>query len=201
MKYLIPVVLLFLAGCSTPRVPQDRIDLKSLPALDGGGPYSLEPFIPTVMLLQRMGPKAGSEALLQAASPAAEKADRFVFEKVTVLCRMLFTARAGSEFQRPSLGGTDYPGGTTAVDWPLEPIELVDGYPFCIAEGYRGGGFRHPVTGYVSYCITNCDWSTFRYRTLTMLEKRRALAKILASPKWKRPLNERERLLLSLQIE
>jgi hypothetical protein len=34
-----------------------------------------------------------------------------------------------------------------------------------------------------------------------MREKRRALAKILASPKWKRPLNERERLLLSLQIE
>ncbi len=199
MKYILGLLFLFFVGCTAPRVSHPHFDLAALPEYENGPGYKLEKFIPAAMSLQAMGREAGTAALIQA-STNSELANPGVYEQVVVLCRMLFKFREGVEYRHPSLGHTDFFGDTTHADWPLEPIEVVDGYPFWIAPGYSVGGWRAPVSMYVNYCVTNCEWSTYKYRILTAEEKSAALAKLLSSPKWKRPLNENEKWSLSSQI-
>ena len=163
--------------------------------------WNLGGFIPAAMSLQAMGPEAGSQALLRAASQITETNSFDDNVKVVVLCRMLFKFKAGEAYQYPSLGERVFFGDTAIEDWPLEPIELVDGYPFWIVQGFRFEGWMSPATVYVTYCRTNCEWNTFKYRPLSVQEKRAALAKLLDSEKWKHPLSEKERWVLSSQIE
>jgi hypothetical protein len=199
MRRLIPFLVLLLASCSATPVKQPSFDLAGLPQDPNSYTYKLERFIPAVVSLQAMGREAGSQALLRAAKTASFDD----YEKVVVVCRMLFTFRDGVDYIYPSLGHRDFFGDTTFADWPLEPIALVDGYPFWIVRGLSFSGARSPDAAprYVSYCITNCEWSTFRYRLLSADEKRTALTKLLNSPKWKRPLDESERSVLASQIE
>jgi hypothetical protein len=200
MRVLVGLSLLVLAGCSKPRVAEQHFDLALLPPFDNGLPYRLEQFVPAAMALQSMGRERGFAALLRVAG-TPETVDKSVYEKVAVLCRMLFTPRPGREFLRPSLGGPNFHGDTTYADWPLEPIEIVDGYPFWISRGYRMGGAGGPISDYVRYCIAECDWSALRFRELSAPERRTALSRLLMSPKWKRSLDERERWFLSSQVE
>lgn len=199
MQRFIALLLLLLAGCATSRVSEPRFDFAALPKYENGPGYKLEQFIPAVMSLQAMGRDAACAALLQAATNY-DGASPGVYEQTVVLCRMLFTFREGVEYRHPPLGHTDFFGDTSHADWLLEPIEIVDGYPFWIVPGYSFGGARGPASEYVTYCITNCDWSTFHYRKLTGKEKRIALEKLLQSPKWKRPLDDREQWYLASQI-
>jgi hypothetical protein len=53
---------------------------------------------------------------------------------------------------------------------------------------------------YVRHCLAECDWNVLRYKPKTPAEKIAALAKLLASPKWRRPLDAREQGFLSAQI-
>ncbi len=99
------------------------------------------------------------------------------------------------------IGGAGFFGGTDYSDWPLEPIELVDGVPFLITRGYVLGGLPEADEWYLHYCETNCDWSNSHYAIKTDQQKREALYKLLASPKWKRPLDTSEREFLSEQIQ
>ena len=96
-------------------------------------------------------------------------------EQVFVLCRMLFTRRGTSEFRRPALGAAVFLGGTTYADWPLEPIELVDGVPFVITWGYEILGEGLPPEFYLRYCMTSCNWNTFRFREQSRAEMRTAV--------------------------
>ncbi len=121
-------------------------------------------------------------------------------QRVIILCRMLFAQRPGSDFRRPMLGGPSLLGGTDYADWPLEPIELVDGVPFLITRGYFLAGKAEPDEWYVRYCETNCNWSDFRYVPKSGQQKQDALNKLFASPKWKKPLDVYEREFLAKQI-
>jgi hypothetical protein len=127
--------------------------------------------------------------------------DRNVETQVIILCRMLFTQRPGADFRRPMIGGASFFGGTDYADWPLEPIELVDGIPFLITRGYFIAGLAERDEGYLRYCETNCDWSGFRYTTKNESQKRDALSKLLASPKWKTPLDTYGRQFFTEQID
>ncbi len=129
-----------------------------------------------------------------------EAADGQFEYKTTVLCRMLFVARKDGEFRRPALGGPSFLGETEFGDWPLEPIEIVDGVPFDITGGEMLGGLFESDEDYVQYCLDNCDWSPQRYRVGSAAELQAALDKLLGSPKWKRPLNEDDREILAAQI-
>ena len=206
--------LLLSCGCACTSRKAANLDLSTLPESgmnskwDHKGPipasvytWNLGGFIPAAMSLQAMGRQAGSQALLRAASTVSETNSTDDYEKVVVLCRMLFKFKDGVTYRYPSLGHRDFFGDTTIDDWPIEPIEVIDGYPFWIVRGLSMGGYRGPVAIYVNYCITNCDWNTFKYRPLSTQEKRAALAKLLDSKKWKRPLSEKERWVLSSQIE
>jgi hypothetical protein len=214
MQRCVMVLLLFSCGCATTPPKQAYFDLSTLPSsgVNSGwshkGPipasvytWNLGKFIPAAVTLQAMGREAGSQALLHTASMVPEFNSSEDYEKVVVLCRMLFKFKDGVAYRYASLGGREFFGNTAIEDWPLEPIELVDGYPFWIVQGLNSGGMREPVSVYVSYCITNCEWNTVKYRPLSVQEKHTALAKLLDSKKWKRPLSDMERWVLSSQIE
>lgn len=104
---------------------------------------------------------------------------------VVILCRMLFTQRPGSSFRPPSVGQPIFFGRTTDLDWPLCPIELIDGIPFLIVAGYILGGLPESDESYLRYAESNCDWSSARYRLTTEQQRQGALKKLLASGKWK----------------
>jgi hypothetical protein len=170
------------------------LDLASLPDLQSAK-YKVSPYITAAARLQEMGRESACQVLLEAAQTNRES------RQIIVLCRMLFSKRSGSEFRRPMIGGAHFLGGTDYPDWPFEPIELVDGVPFLITHGYVLGGVAEPADTYLRYCMTNCDWSTIRFRELTAKQKRDALEKLVASSKWKQSLDTYERDFLSAQID
>src|SRR5437879_2998607 len=132
MRRFLTFSFLFLAGCATSRVSQPRFDFAALPKLENGQAYKLEQFVPAVMSLQAMGRDAACAALLRAATNSEAGA----YEKTIVLCRMLFAFRDGVKYRYPALGERHFLGDTAYADWPLEPIELVNGYPFWILLGF-----------------------------------------------------------------
>ncbi len=88
-------------------------------------------------------------------------------------------------------------GRETAIKRPLCPIELIDGTPFLIVAGYILGGYPESDESYLRYAEANCDWSGARYGLITDQQKRFALAKLLASNKWKTATDTSERQRLS----
>ena len=162
-----------------------------------------------------MGRQAAIRQLIGLAKTAAISDSNFNEERTAILCRMLFTARPGSTFDRPSLlGGPSFLGGAPLreapssveknfIDWPSEPIEIVDGVPFAVVTGYTYEGHWDPrsAESYVRYCVKNCDWSSFHFSLRTEAEMRQALRKLIDSPKWRRPLEEWEQQYLTEQIQ
>jgi hypothetical protein len=154
--------------------------------------------------------------LIGLAKTAAISDSNFNEERTAILCRMLFTARPGSTFNRPSLlGGPSFLGGAPPreapfsveknlnfIDWPSEPIEIVDGVPFLVVTGYTYEGYWDPrsAESYVRYCVQNCDWSSFPFSLKPEPEMRQALRKLIDSPKWRRPLEAWEQQHLTEQI-
>ncbi len=167
-----------------------EVCVAALPSIQSGK-YKVDPYISAASSLQAFGREKACEKLLALADVEQHGAQVFV------LCRMLFTKKPGSDFKRPSLGGPSFLANTEKSDWPLEPIELVDGVPFLITRGYLIGGEAESPAFYVRYCIETCDWNRFRFRPLSDAEKRKALDKLLASNKWKSRLLDAWRSRLS----
>lgn len=120
--------------------------------------------------------------------------------EMVALCRMLFAKRPDSEFRRARIGAAGFLGKTDYDDWPLEPIEIVDGLPFWIVTGYALAGAAEPINIYLGYCIGNCDWNSYRFEAKSDAQKEAALEKLLASPKWKQKLTAWEKDFFSAQI-
>ncbi len=123
------------------------------------------------------------------------------------LCRMLFTKRQPMfdqlqpEFRRARIGAPGFWGETSGEDWPLEPIEIIDGVPFLIVDGYMLFGSPEPAYKYIEYCIGSCDWNGYKFTHKSSTLKQAALDKLLASPKWKQKLSKRDKEFLSAQIQ
>src|SRR5262245_47911083 len=131
MKSLLTIALTLLASAGL----AGTFDVTSLPRM--GQDYKPDAYIRTAMELQKMGKDAACQALL---SSMSTNRDMRSYYKHIILCRMLFKAKEGKPFRRPAMGGATFFGGTSYADWPLEPIELVDGVPFLISGSYRIGG-------------------------------------------------------------
>ncbi len=168
-------------------------ELAALPDLNSGC-YKVSAYISAAIRLQDMGRELACRALLQAA-----QTDR-MNRQIVVLCRILFIKRGAGEFRRPWIGQAIFLGSTDYPDWPLEPVECVDGVPFLITRGYIVFGWPEPAESYLRHCMASCDWNTARMREPTDAEKGAALGKLLASKKWRRPLDAEERRFLSAQI-
>jgi hypothetical protein len=157
--------------------------------------YRADPYLAAASKIQSAGKDRARQLLAELAKDPEHG------EKVIVLCRMLFTTRAGAEFRRPLIGAAHFLGKTDYAAWPLEPIELVDGVPFLITRGYSLGGQAEPAGKYLAYCLRNCDWREAKLGPRTEAEKQKALAKLLVSPKWKAALTDGEKEFLSSQIK
>jgi hypothetical protein len=184
-----------LSGCAR---QASEVDVESDPAeqLPNGEPASLmslpdfgirskkeyrcDPYIRAAVRLQRLGREAAIDALGELSREEGVEGHRAI-----ILCRMLFTKKAGGEFRRPLLGAAAFLDGTDYPDWPLEPIEVVDGVPFLIVRSYTLGGVPESSEGYLDYCVTDCEWNSVPYRVKTVAERTKALDKLTRSPKWK----------------
>lgn len=180
---------------NSPSSVKQSDDFTSLPDL--GSEYRIDPYIAYAIRLQKMGRDAACQELLEVAKNDSKQLKN---RQIAILCRMLFCKRTNSSFTRPGLGGAHFLGGSNYSDWQLEPIELIDGAPFAISTGYTILGRAESGLSYLNYCIANCDWNSFLYRELQTSDKRTAMAKLLTSDKWNRPLNEYEQGFLAAQI-
>src|SRR5581483_2244888 len=183
-------VMIALAGCASHTHSTNQSVLESERFTQH---YKVDTYIQSAVELQSLG----YDAALKRLHGMAQTNWWLGNGKVFVLCRMLFVQRPGSDFRGPFLGQGFFLGGTDYSDWPLEPIELVDGVPFLITNGYLLAGRSEAEDMYVHYCETNCDWSGFRYTIKTEQQKRDALNKLINSPKWKMPLDKNEQEFLT----
>ena len=171
-------------------------------------------YLQAAIQLQALEPGNAQDVLFSIASAKEKEANlrasySFWHDNLVpiILCRMLFTAKKTSsetstpEFRRARYGGPGFFGGTSLEDWTLEPIEIIDGVPFNITNGYFLAGYPEHGTSYLSYCIENCDWNSFEFTPKDVTLKRAALDRLLSSPKWKQELSIRDKKFLSAQIQ
>jgi hypothetical protein len=159
------------------------------------GSFKSKTYIRLAAELQALGREAAELRLHEIAR------DEHSPGKAIILCRMLLKKRRTELFRRPLVGGAAFMGGTGYSDWPLEPIELVDGVPFLITRAYALGGKPEPDDQYLSYCETHTDWTDLQYAVPTKQQEQAALTKLVTSPKWKTPLSDEEHKCLARQIE
>ena len=174
---------------------EPRVSPKDLPAFNYPINYKVDPYIAAAAKIQSVGEDEAGKHLLALAKDVDHG------DKVIILCRMLFTAKSNAEFRRPFIGAAFFLGDTAYADWPLEPIELVDGVPFLVVRGYALGGSPEHPKRYVEYCVGNCAWQTAEFKPRSAAEKQKTLEKLLASPKWKAGLTDEEKQFLTSQIK
>jgi hypothetical protein len=164
--------------------------------------YRVDPYILAAQHLQKIGKEAACNELIALSHSSRIKPyDIDDTAKIAVLCRMVFDTRNNSTFRTAGIGMPSLLGGTDRSDWPLEPIEIIDGVPFDITKGYALYGSGESPEEYVRYCITNCIWSATHYEPKTDTQKRTALSRLLGLTKWCTPLTQQERDSLSGQIQ
>jgi hypothetical protein len=151
------------------------------------------------VILQELGKEKTNRVLKEISESEDERHD----DKIFILCRMLYKAKKEESFRRPQCGGPLFfapkPSGLDA--WPLEPIELIDGVPFQIVDGYVLAGKGESPGHYLKYCIENCDWNDEKFKPKTQEEKRKALEKLVSTPRGKKPLTEEEMKTWAKQME
>jgi hypothetical protein len=168
--------------------PPDDISLKGLAWLEE---YRVDPYLAAAAKLRAAGQEKAVAVLRAAATDP----------KVIILCRMLFTAKPKGEFRRPMIGAPFCLGGSDGKDWPLAPIEVVDGVPFLVVAGYLLGGEPETPGAYLDYCLKECAWGTAEFKPRTAAEKEKALEALFASKTWKKPLTDGDRKFLAAQIK
>jgi hypothetical protein len=167
-------------------------------SLISGHDYKVDNYIRAAVSLQAMGQEAACQTLL-----GLQTNRNIGGIHAFVLCRMLFTHRGTNEFRAPLRHGFKDYLAERREDWPLNPIELVDGIPFCIAvmDGWSGAGPSESPEQYLRYCMTNCDWSTYQFHEVSGKQKSDALAKLLSLKQVRQPVSEIAKKFFSAQIE
>ncbi len=159
--------------------------------------FKVSSYVRAAALLQEMGKEKACKQLVKLAKDDDEDGE------IAILCRMLFSKKENKEFPALHFGCPSYMGASTNVDWPLSPIEIVDGIPFYIVSSSCGSG--PPLHAwsllYLNYCIENCEWSKTRFGRVDDKTIGKALRKLLASKKWRKPLTDDERELLISQTK
>lgn len=170
--------------------------------------YKVDPYLRAAVELQALGKDLGSKTLKSFAeeygNPYKPAANKLAIDLLDIvpLCRMLFAKRQGGEFRRAQYGGAKFIGGTDYADWPLDPIELVDGIPFNVVTlVVIAGGLPEYLDGYIGYCIDNCDWNNFKFEMKSDTQKQKALDTLFKLPKLKNKLTGWDIKSLSNQIQ
>jgi hypothetical protein len=143
-------------------------------------PFNIQRHIELAVELQRMAEPERVAALRELGRQGTGR--------LIVLARMLFEARPGEHCRAPHIGIPMYLGTSTAEDWSLDPITIVDGVPFIVVTGYFGTGMPESAEQYLDYNLRNCRWTDHEYRVKTIPELQTALGKLIKGGPWKRPL-------------
>jgi hypothetical protein len=189
---LIVCISIILFGCATNLTV---VNEQTISFEIGKNPYKVKSFLDTAIALQSMGQAEACKYMLSVAQKNSEA------DQIAILCRMLFRARVFGDFRRPEIGLPSLAGCTRMNDWPMEPIEVVDGTPFLIAKGYAVFGTKGSQEIYLRYCIENCEWNTYRFHKKTDSELKAALNKLIHSPKWNCPLQDEDVKFFTNQIQ
>jgi hypothetical protein len=164
--------------------------------------FRCAPYVSAAIRLQAMGKEEASQSLLRLAAWEDNQPEQNGNGyRAIVLCRMLFVPKDNKSFRRASIGPSDFLGGTTYSDWPLEPITLIDQVPFLIIKATGSADFAETSVGYVHYCMENCDWTSTHYQPLSQPQEQQALQQLLALPLWKDRLSPEEKQFFAQQIE
>ena len=204
------LALLISSGMLLPSAPvpkyaplPENFSLKDLPSIfKSPDKFRAVPYINTACILQASGEEVSYSALRAAIDDKATSPD-----VVFVLCRMLYIPKPSKTFRRPELAAPVFFGGTKIEDWPLEPIEIIDGVPFLIILGHlvaRGHFLATPEESplkYLEYCSKECVWNSVTYKSIALEDRKKAVDKLLESKKWKKPLSDEEKSMLRHQIE
>ncbi len=180
-------------------LPPDAVPLEDLPgfvSIQARKDYRVDPYLLAAAKLQKLGMEKAVEILRHEARQPTQESSM----SVIVLCRMLFSPKPGAEFRRPQLGASFFIGQAVHNAWKLEPIEIVDGVPFVIVDGYHLVGRAETSEEYLEYCVKNCEWSKSEFKPKSDAQKAAAMEKLLASPKWEQPLPDEAHKYLALQI-
>jgi hypothetical protein len=194
----LPFIAMAVAAVLVTACKNSTIDEKiaALPPMIGA--YKVDPYIEVAAELEGLGRELASSALLRAATN--NSGPQILGYQVYVLCRMVFTNKPAGQFRRPGIGAATFIGDTSYSDWPLEPIELVDGIPFVVVNRLQLSGQMEPADAYVRYCMSTCTWSSTKSSAKARGQKDAALAKFVASAKWRTPLAKSDRDYLAAQL-
>ena len=184
------------------------------PPIDIGkcyGPFRCESYLEAAEALQAL-PETQRLAQLRAwtAGRNGIRGNGELETQVVVLCRMLFEPKEGQTFRAAIKGGPVYVGDPPGLDpyqprspppWPLVPITLVDGIPFCIQTGTGTiAGQLESAENYLYYCSHEFQWTSRRYAPATLEARQKALAKLINDHAWPRPLTDKDTKFLSDQL-
>lgn len=120
--------------------------------------FRADPYVKVTGQLQEMGQQTATQQLLRLAKSAASigRSTLDNEQRTAILCRMLFTNKPGSGFERPAfLGAPVFLGEgilrsdpfrlrKNFIHWRSEPLEIVGGIPFAIVTGYSYQGIWDP---------------------------------------------------------
>lgn len=120
---------------------------------------------------------------------------------IIILCRLLFRSQDGGAMRRPMRGEPAFLGDTTYTDWPLEPLHLFQGVPFCIVSMYSLAGLPEPPPSYLAHCLRAGVWSTHPYPDVSNLDLKAITHEFIACGPWARPLEASEQRMLFAQVE
>jgi hypothetical protein len=166
--------------------------------------YRADPYIQSAQSLQTMGKEKACKFLRKLAQKDPTYCTwPYYHPRTLTLCRMLFKAKPESEFRRAMLGATTFVGTTNYDDWPLDPIEIVDGIPFLVVVDhyYVCSGCPEFMTMYLDYCQENCDWNDYQFKPRSKAEKEQALKKLLALPRLKGKLDTDDQKFFEQQLK
>jgi hypothetical protein len=171
-------------------------DLSQLPTTHG---FKVYPYLKAAQSLQAMG-KEKAGALLRDLATRELSRREWPYTRTITLCRMLFQAKPNSNFRRAYVGAPFYFDGRTSKDWPQEPITIVDGVPFLVAESYILAGMPESPIRYVDFCLSDCDWADYRYESQSRKQQQKAMDKLLSGLKMSERLRNHAREFLETQI-
>ncbi|MFC7336440.1 hypothetical protein ACFQY0_04560 [Haloferula chungangensis] len=157
------------------------------PCNEIGWNYKVAPYIAVAAHLQMMG-KEEAIRILESWADSGNHEDQII-----IFCRMLFTTKRKQDFEAPLLGRPVYMGQKSLERWYLSPIEIYDGIPILVTDGYCMEGIKGTSRMYLNYCIKNCEWSEQRYSPVSLDQLKVVIGRWLDETKWLKPLTDRQR--------
>ena len=193
---------LFIALCNTP--PLGASESVNIDKCGGFSSFKSSEYIDIAVFLQSMSKEKSIETL-------KSWADSGHYEmEVIILCRMLFEAKDDKPFRRPNLGAPVFCGSHEVESsassqafarFSLEPICIADGVPFLVVKTYIiGGAPQEKASNYLSYCIANTNWSTFKFKKKDAESLKKALENLIQTRFKDHELDKADYFFLHRQI-